>query len=54
MEKPKAPPFPYAGILCFLMGGLLLMYGGFRLGTLLVGIAIAWAAVAVVLIVKRR
>jgi hypothetical protein len=54
MEKPKAPPFPYAGIICFLMGGLLLMSGGFRLGQYLIGIAIVWAALALALIVKRR
>jgi hypothetical protein len=54
MERPKAPPFPYAGITCFLMGGLLLMSGGLRLGPILVGIAIVWAAVALALILKRR
>ena len=54
MEKPKAPPFPYAGIICFLLSGLLLTSGGFRLGPILVGIAIVWAAFAIILILKRR
>ena len=53
MEKPNAPSFPYAGIICFLMGGLLLMSGGFRLGPILVGIAIVWAAFAIILILIR-
>lgn len=54
MEKPKAPPFPFAGVICFLMGGLLLISGGFRLGAFLIGAAIIWTVFALILIVKRR
>ena len=54
MAKMNNPPFPFAGIICLLMGGLLLISGGFKLGTALVGFAIAWAAIAIVLKMNRR
>ena len=53
MEKPKAPPFPYAGIGCFIMAGLLLLYGGYRLGVYLIGMGTAWAIFAIVLKIRR-
>jgi hypothetical protein len=53
MEKPSAPPFPFAGVTCMLMGGLLLMSGGFRIGPILIGFAIIWTAIALILKVRR-
>jgi hypothetical protein len=44
-DKP-APPFPFAGIICLLMGGLLLFSGGFRWGAILIAFAIFWAIFA--------
>jgi hypothetical protein len=54
VPKLNNPPFPFAGIICLLMGGLLLLSGGFRLGGILVGFAILWAAIAMVLKINRR
>jgi hypothetical protein len=48
------PPFPFAGIICLLMGGLLLISGGFKLGGILVGFAILWSATALLLKMKNR
>lgn len=53
MAKLNNQPFPFAGIICLLMGGLLLISGGFRLGGILVGFAILWAALALFLILRR-
>jgi hypothetical protein len=53
MPKLNDPPFPFAGIICLLMGGLLLISGGFKLGGILVGFAILWAALALFLKWKR-
>jgi hypothetical protein len=53
MAKLNNPPFPFAGIICLLMGGLLLLSGGFRLGPVLIVFAIAWAAIALILKIKR-
>jgi hypothetical protein len=53
MPKLNNPPFPFAGIICLLMGGLLLLSGGFRIGVYLVGSAILWAALALILKMKR-
>jgi hypothetical protein len=52
-QRIDAPPFPFAGIICLLMGGLLLISGGFRLGKYLVGFAVVWAILALVLKMKR-
>lgn len=54
MPKLKDQSFPFAGIICLLMGGLLLLSGGFRLGEILVGFAILWAATAMILKINRR
>jgi hypothetical protein len=54
MAKLNNPPFPFAGIICLLMGGLLLLSGGMKLGRILVGFAIVWAAIALVLKTKRQ
>jgi len=54
MAKLNDPPFPFAGIICLLMGGLLLLSGGFRLGGILVGFAILWAAIALFLKMRSR
>jgi hypothetical protein len=54
MPRLNNPQFPFAGIICLLMGGLLLLSGGFRLGGILVGFAIFWAAIAMVLKINRR
>jgi hypothetical protein len=54
MPKLNNPPFPFAGIICLLMGGLLLISGGFRLGGLLVGFAILWTAIAIFLKLRRQ
>jgi hypothetical protein len=54
MSKLNNPPFPFAGIICFLMGGLLLLSGGFRLGGILVAFAIVWAAIALVLKMRSQ
>jgi hypothetical protein len=53
MLKLNDQPFPFAGVICLLMGGLLLISGGFRLGGVLIGFAILWAAVALFLKVRR-
>jgi hypothetical protein len=53
MAKLNNPPFPFAGIICLLMGGLLLISGGFRLGSVLVVFAILWSAVALLLKLRR-
>ena len=53
MPKLNDQPFPFAGIICLLLGGLLLISGGFRLGGVLVGFAIVWAAFALYLKTKR-
>lgn len=54
MPKLNNPPFPFAGIICLLLGGLLLVSGGFRLGGFLVGFAILWTAIALVLKMRNR
>jgi hypothetical protein len=51
--KLNDQPFPFAGVICLLMGGLLLISGGFRLGGVLIGFAILWAAVALMLKLRR-
>jgi hypothetical protein len=53
MAKLNNPPFPFAGVICLLMGGLLLLSGGFRIGTVLVGFAILWTAIALLLKLRR-
>lgn len=53
-EKRPAPQFPYGGVGCFLMAGLLLLYGGYRVGLFLVGLGTAWAIFAIALKLKRR
>lgn len=53
MAKLNNQPFPFAGIICLLMGGLLLISGGFRLGGILVGFAILWAAIALFLKLRQ-
>jgi hypothetical protein len=53
VAKLNNPPFPFAGIICLLMGGLLLISGGFRLGSVLVGFAIVWTAIALILKIRR-
>lgn len=53
MAKLNNPPFPFPGIICLLMGGLLLISGGFRLGGVLVGFAIFWAVFALILKMRR-
>jgi hypothetical protein len=53
MAKLNDQPFPFAGVICLLMGGLLLISGGFRLGGVLVGFAILWAGIAVFLKMNR-
>ena len=53
MAKLNNQPFPFAGIICLLMGGLLMISGGFRLGGILVGFAILWAAIALFLKLRR-
>jgi hypothetical protein len=54
MAQLNNPPFPFAGIICLLMGGLLLISGGFRLGGILVGFATLWAAIALFLKLRSR
>lgn len=54
MAKLNNPPFPYSGILCLLLGGLLLLYGGMKFGGILVGLAIAWTAIALLLKMRRQ
>ncbi len=54
MAKLNNPPFPFAGIICLLMGGLLLISGGFRLGSVLVGFGVLWAAIALALKMRRQ
>jgi hypothetical protein len=54
LSTRPAPPFPFAGIICLLMGGLLLSSGGFRLGPYLIGFAILWAALALYLKLRRQ
>lgn len=53
-DKRPAPQFPYAGVGCFVMAGLLLLYGGYRVGVFLVGLGAAWAIFAIALKLKRR
>ena len=53
MAKLNDQPFPFAGVICLLMGGLLLISGGFRLGGILVGFAILWTAIALFLKLRR-
>jgi hypothetical protein len=53
-SKPASPPFPFAGIICLLMGGLLLISGGFGLGKFMVGFAILWAAIALFLKMRTK
>lgn len=53
MEQKASPPFPFAGIICLLMGGLLLMSGGFWFGNVMVLFAVAWAALALYLKLRR-
>jgi hypothetical protein len=54
MAKLNNPPFLFAGIICLLMGGLLLLSGGFRLGGILVGFAIVWTVIALALKMRSR
>ena len=54
MAKLNNAPFQFAGIICLSMGGLLLISGGFRLGKFMVGFAVAWAILAVVLKMRRQ
>jgi hypothetical protein len=54
MAKLNNPPFPFAGVICLLMGGLLLLSGGFRLGRILVGLGLVWAAVALILKLREK
>ncbi len=54
MEQKASPPFPFAGISCLLLGGLLLMSGGFRFGNVMVIFGVAWAALALYLKLRRR
>jgi hypothetical protein len=51
--SPDKPPFPFAGVSCLLMGGLLMYSGGMRLGPYLIGFAILWAAIAIFLRMKQ-
>jgi hypothetical protein len=53
MAKLNDQPFPFAGVICLLMGGLLMISGGFRLGGILVGFAILWTAIALILKMRR-
>jgi hypothetical protein len=53
VAKLNDQPFPFAGVICLLMGGLLLISGGFRLGGILVGFAILWTAIALFLKMRR-
>ena len=53
MAEQKSPPFPFAGIICMLMGGLLLASGGFWFGKYMVIFGVAWAAFALVLKLRR-
>ena len=50
----KAPPFPYAGVICFSMAGLLLISGGFSFGKYMLGFAILWAAIALFLKMRSK
>lgn len=54
MPKLNDQPFPFAGVICLLMGGLLLISGGFKLGGILVGFAILWAALALYLKMRKQ
>lgn len=54
MPKLNNPPFPFAGIICLLMGGLLLISGGFKLGAVLVVFAILWTGIALVLKMRSQ